>query len=41
MVNPKPEVKINNPNPGKVKIIVSGSVVVKSTDPRVVIERKG
>ncbi len=40
MTEPKPEVKINNPDAGKIRVIVSGRVKVATTDPRVVITRK-
>lgn len=36
---PKPEVKINNPDAGKIEVIVSGQVKVTSTNPRVVIRK--
>lgn len=41
MAEPKPgQPKINNPDAGKIKIIVSGPVQVQSTDPRVVVKRE-
>ena len=40
MAKSKPgEPQINNPNAGKIQIIVSGPAEVKSTDPRVVVKR--
>lgn len=36
----KPEIKIDNPDAGKIKVIVSGDATVKSSDPKVVIVRK-
>lgn len=36
----KPVIPINNPDAGKIKVIVTGLTQVKSTDPRVVVERR-
>lgn len=40
MAIPKPVIKINNPDAGKIKVIVSGNIKVTSDNPRIVIERK-
>lgn len=37
----KPEVEVNNPNAGKITVIVSGPMVIKSDDPKVVVIKKG
>lgn len=37
----KPAPQINNPNPGKVVVIFSGSGVVTSRDAKVVIVKRG
>jgi len=37
---PIPTIPFNSPAVGKIRLIVSGPVVVKTTDPRIVVERR-